>query len=110
MCYETGQRWTMKLLLSLQEGRLSKRAATMVLLLFGVGGALGGILGGVVGQMMWNWRPSSLPVFAGSSVWLGMPLLFWLVNAIYVTTPMLELCIVGLFAGLFASVAGAPLF
>ena len=91
---------------SLQEGGLSKSAATLVLLLFGVGGALGGIFGGVVGQLMWNWRPGTLPVFAGAFVWMGMPLLFWLVNADCAATPMAVLCVAALLAGVLASVPG----
>ena len=78
----------------------------MVLLFFGLGSAAGGIFGGVVGQMMWNWRPKTLPVFAGSFVWLGMPLLFWLVNVDCAKTPLPVLCVVGLLAGVLASVPG----
>ena len=92
----------------MQEAGLSKRAATSVLLCFGVGCAIGGILGGIVGQILWNWKPGTLPVYAGTSVWLGMPFLFYFINADYTSSSMPLLCAVGFLAGILVSVPGTP--
>jgi predicted MFS family arabinose efflux permease len=91
----------------LQSEGMSKQGATLVVMAFGSGGLLGSIIAGVGGQALYNRRKGALPVFAGLSVWAGMPLLFAVINwKLAVSLPMLVLLPVLFLGGAVASIAG----
>lgn len=67
-------------------------------------------MGGIVGQIMWNWSPGALPVYAGTSVWLGMPFLFYFINADYTSSSIPLLRAIGVVAGVLVSMPGTVFF
>lgn len=77
--------------------------------MFSVANAVGGILGGVAGHFIWKWRVGVLPVFAGVSVWLGIPGLLWLINADVTAMSAVSMYAIAFFAGVVASVAGVEI-
>lgn len=91
-----------------QEG-LTKPIATLVIAVFNIGNAIGGIIGGAAGHYIWEWRVGMLPVFAGVSVWLGIPALIWLINADVTAVPTSSVCALSFFSGLVASIAGVEI-
>jgi predicted MFS family arabinose efflux permease len=90
----------------LEREGLSKAVATSVVLLFGIGNGVGSIIGGLVGQALWNWRPGAMPMFAGVSAWLGMPTVFWLLNADVDRARPSAVAFFAFFGGVMASIAG----
>jgi sugar phosphate permease len=90
----------------LQSEGLSKRGATLIIVIFGSGGLLGSIIAGLAGQALYNWRKGALPVFTGLSVWAGMPLLFAIINSkLAVSLPMPLLLPLLFLGGAVASIA-----
>ncbi|KAF6255108.1 major facilitator superfamily domain-containing protein [Scenedesmus sp. NREL 46B-D3] len=59
----------------------SVEKATVVILLFGLGGGVGVLAGGAAGQLLYNWRKESMAVLTGLSVLAGVGPVYFLVNA-----------------------------
>ncbi|KIZ04154.1 major facilitator superfamily MFS-1 [Monoraphidium neglectum] len=63
-----------------QEKGFTVQVATLVLLLFGLGGGVGIIAGGAAGQLLYNWRKEAMPVMAGACIMLGVAPVYYLIN------------------------------
>lgn len=89
-----------------QDRGLSVQAATLIVLLFGLGGAGGVILGGYVGDQLYRIRKRYLPLWMGGGVLAGIPFMLLLVNADLTTLPLVISALIAIVGGAVASIAG----
>ncbi|KAG2422826.1 hypothetical protein HXX76_015768 [Chlamydomonas incerta] len=92
-----------------QQKGFTVQAATLVLLLFGAGGAVGVILGGALGQWLYNKRKEYQALLAGGCVLLGIAPLYVLINADLQAMGLGATCVLSAIGGAVASVAGPNL-
>ncbi|KAG2447464.1 hypothetical protein HYH02_007785 [Chlamydomonas schloesseri] len=92
-----------------QQKGFTVQAATLVLLLFGAGGAVGVILGGALGQWLYNKQKEYQALLAGGCVLLGIAPLYVLINADLQAMGLGGTCVLSAIGGAVASVAGPNL-
>ncbi|KAL6755542.1 major facilitator superfamily domain-containing protein [Haematococcus lacustris] len=92
-----------------QNKGFSVKVATLIVLMFGLGGGLGVICGGALGQWLYNRRKEYVALLMGTSVFLGIGPLTYLVNAPLPSYPLGATAFLALLGGCFASVAGPNL-
>ncbi|MEW5311908.1 MAG: hypothetical protein WDW38_003584 [Sanguina aurantia] len=80
--------------------------ATLVILLWGAGGAIGVIAGGAGGQYLYNKRKEYLPLLMGASLVVGIGPLLYLVNAPLRNIPFSVTAFIAILGGAASSVAG----
>ncbi|KAG2490341.1 hypothetical protein HYH03_011288 [Edaphochlamys debaryana] len=92
-----------------QQKGFTVQASTLVLLLFGAGGAAGVVAGGAGGQWLYNKRKEYQALLAGGCVLLGIGPLYAIINADLQRLGLGFTCFLSLLGGAVASVAGPNL-
>lgn len=75
------------------------QAATLIILLFGLGGGAGVLAGGAAGQWLYNRRKQYMAVLMGISVIAGIAPVYWMINADMLEAGMAASVFMSIFAG-----------
>uniref|UniRef100_A0A383W382 Major facilitator superfamily (MFS) profile domain-containing protein n=1 Tax=Tetradesmus obliquus TaxID=3088 RepID=A0A383W382_TETOB len=87
----------------------SVEMATVVILMFGLGGGVGVLAGGAAGQLLYNWRKEAMAVLTGVSVLAGVGPVYFLVNADLMAAGYASALLMSALAGFLVSMAGPNL-
>ncbi|KAI8473562.1 MAG: major facilitator superfamily domain-containing protein, partial [Monoraphidium minutum] len=92
-----------------QEKGFSVQVATVVLLLFGIGGGVGIIAGGAAGQLLYNWRKEWMVVLSAVCIMAGVGPVYFLINADLKAAGLPATLAMAALAGIVVSVAAPNL-
>ncbi|KAL3148730.1 hypothetical protein ABBQ38_014141 [Trebouxia sp. C0009 RCD-2024] len=90
-----------------QNKGLSVPTATLVTIVWGLGGGVGAVGGGVLGQWLYNHiNKAAMPLFTGITVASATIPMWWLTNANLLTTPFFFTLVLAVTGGMLSSTAG----